>query len=49
MEDREVEIVWHLEGNGRLRMVEVGKVVGLSWRRAGERVRKVEEKGVITG
>ncbi|MDM5300731.1 Lrp/AsnC family transcriptional regulator [Bacillus subtilis] len=49
MDDTDLHILSHLQRNGRLTMVELGKLVGLSSPSAAERVRKLEDKGVITG
>ncbi|MCB4340347.1 HTH-type transcriptional regulator LrpC [Bacillus subtilis] len=49
MDDTDLQILSHLQRNGRLTMVELGKLVGLSSPSAAERVRKLEDKGVITG
>ncbi|QAW03173.1 Lrp/AsnC family transcriptional regulator [Bacillus subtilis] len=49
MDDTDLQIISHLQRNGRLTMVELGKLVGLSSPSAAERVRKLEDKGVITG
>lgn len=49
MDDTDLQILSHLRRNGRLTMVELGKLVGLSSPSAAERVRKLEDRGVITG
>ncbi|AZV48724.1 Lrp/AsnC family transcriptional regulator [Bacillus sp. PK3-037] len=49
MDDTDLQILSHLQQNARLTMVELGKLVGLSSPSAAERVRKLEDKGVITG
>ncbi len=40
-------ILFHLENNARLSMTELGKLVGLSQPAVTERVKRMEEKGVI--
>lgn len=43
------EILNELQGNARLSITEIGKRVGLSGPAVSERIRKMEEDGVITG
>ncbi|MCP6681908.1 Lrp/AsnC family transcriptional regulator [Bacillus nakamurai] len=49
MDRTDLHILSLLQKNARLTMVELGKLVGLSSPSAAERVKKLEERGVITG
>ncbi|MBO8163360.1 MAG: Lrp/AsnC family transcriptional regulator [Brevibacillus sp.] len=43
------KILSHLQQNARISMTELGRAVGLTSPATAERVRKLEERGVITG
>lgn len=43
------KLIHHLMGNGRATWLELGNLVGLSAPAVAERVRRLEENGVITG
>ncbi|WP_025718333.1 Lrp/AsnC family transcriptional regulator [Paenibacillus sp. 1-18] len=47
MDEIDHNILFHLENNARLPMTELGKLVGLSQPAVTERVKRMEEKGVI--
>lgn len=47
MDEIDQHILFHLENQARLSMTELGKLVGLSQPAVTERVRRMEEKGVI--
>ncbi|PHE69507.1 AsnC family transcriptional regulator [Bacillus wiedmannii] len=47
MDQTDLKILSHLQENARLSMVEIGKLVGLSSPSVTERVRRLEEQGVI--
>ncbi|MGP4079454.1 Lrp/AsnC family transcriptional regulator [Pseudalkalibacillus sp. R45] len=49
MDDIDRNILFFLQENGRISMTELGKKVGLSTPATNERVKKLEEKGIITG
>ena len=45
----DVQLLEHLQGDGRLTLSELGRRVNLSPAAVSERVRRLEESGVITG
>lgn len=47
MDEIDQHILYHLENHARLSMTELGKLVGLSQPAVTERVKRMEEKGVI--
>lgn len=47
MDEIDHNILLHLENNARLSMTELGKLVGLSQPAVTERVKRMEEKGII--
>lgn len=47
MDNTDLNILSHLQENARLTMMELGKIVGLSSPAVTERVKKLEEQGVI--
>ncbi|WP_152395945.1 Lrp/AsnC family transcriptional regulator [Paenibacillus guangzhouensis] len=47
MDEIDYNILFHLQNQARLSMTELGKLVGLSQPAVTERVRRMEEKGVI--
>ena len=49
MDDLDREILRHLERSGRLTWRELGDAIGLSANATAERVRRLEDRGVITG
>lgn len=49
MDSIDRQIVYHLQSQARISMTELGKCVGLSQPAVTERVRRMEEKGVIEG
>ncbi|UFJ39699.1 Lrp/AsnC family transcriptional regulator [Brevibacillus humidisoli] len=49
MDEIDRKILMHLQQNARVSMTELGKAVGLTSPATAERVRKLEERGVITG
>ncbi|SEG55700.1 Lrp/AsnC family transcriptional regulator [Paenibacillus sp. UNC499MF] len=49
MDHTDRSILALLQENGRMSMTELGKLVGLTSPAAAERVRRLEDKGVLTG
>lgn len=49
LDDKDVEIVEALQLDGRMPMSELGRRIGLSQPATSERVKRLEERGVITG
>ena len=49
MEDLDREIVRLLTGDGRMSYTDLGRATGLSTSAVHQRVRRLEERGVITG
>ncbi len=49
MEDLDLEIIRLLGANGRMSFTDLGKATGLSTSAVHQRVRRLEERGVITG
>lgn len=49
MDEIDKNILLHLQNQARLSMTELGKLVGLSQPAVTERVKRMEEKGVIEG
>lgn len=49
MDQIDKQILFYLQEQARISMTELGKCVGLSQPAVTERVRRMEEKGVITG
>ncbi|WLD94381.1 Lrp/AsnC family transcriptional regulator [Alkalihalobacillus sp. AL-G] len=49
MDEIDKSILLHLQENARVSMTELGKKVGLSTPATNERVKKLEDKGVIKG
>ncbi|MFC3746979.1 Lrp/AsnC family transcriptional regulator [Paenibacillus sp. GCM10012306] len=49
MDQIDKQILFYLQEQGRISMTELGKYVGLSQPAVSERVRRMEEKGVIEG
>lgn len=47
MDEIDQHILYHLENQARLSMTELGKLVGLSQPAVTERVKRMEEKGII--
>ncbi|MGW8822865.1 Lrp/AsnC family transcriptional regulator [Paenibacillus lautus] len=49
MDQVDKQILFHLQSQARISMTELGKCVGLSQPAVTERVKRMEEKGIITG
>ncbi len=49
LDDKDVEIVEALQLDGRMPMSELGRRIGLSQPATSERVKRLEERGIITG
>lgn len=49
MDNYDYEILYELQENGKLSIAELGRKIGLSTTATKERVRKLENEGVITG
>ncbi|MCE3203999.1 Lrp/AsnC family transcriptional regulator [Paenibacillus sonchi] len=49
MDHTDKQILFHLQSQARISMTELGKCVGLSQPAVTERVRRMEENGVISG
>ena len=49
MEELDRQIVAHLAGDGRMSFTELGRVTGLSTSAVHQRVRRLEQRGVIRG
>jgi Lrp/AsnC family transcriptional regulator, leucine-responsive regulatory protein len=49
MDEIDRDIIFHLQENARISFTELGKKVGLSAPAVNERVKKLEDKGVIEG
>lgn len=49
MDQIDKQILFYLQEQGRISMTELGKYVGLSQPAVTERVRRMEEKGIISG
>ncbi|WP_019914689.1 Lrp/AsnC family transcriptional regulator [Paenibacillus sp. HW567] len=48
MDSTDKQILFHLQGQARISMTELGKSVGLSQPAVTERVKRMEEKGIIS-
>src|SRR6476646_6530134 len=49
LDDINWKIIQHLQPNAMITIVEIGKRIGLSAPAVGERVKKLEDEGYITG
>lgn len=49
MDEIDRDIIFHLQENARISFTELGKKVGLSTPAVNERVKKLEDKGIIEG